>query len=109
VSQSVEEHTGSRIARIRKQRGLTQQGLAMRAHVSKSLLSKVECGQKPASPAFVATCARALGVSTSDLLGQPYAEELRRDRMDALISRFGKGWRTGTSRSTGRRRRARPR
>ncbi|WP_420718449.1 helix-turn-helix domain-containing protein [Streptomyces sp. H51] len=85
----VAEHRGarrrSRIARIRKQRGLTQQGLAIRAHVSKSLLSKVECGQKPASPALVAACARALGVSVSELLGQPYAEELRRDRMDALI------------------------
>ncbi|MFG3316955.1 hypothetical protein ACGF3J_02790 [Streptomyces sp. NPDC048171] len=37
---------------------MTQQGLAMRAH-----LSKAECGQKPASPALVAACARALGVS----------------------------------------------
>ncbi len=91
MSQSIEEHTGARIARIRKQRGLTQQGLAMRAHVSKSLLSKVECGQKPASPALVAACARALGVSTSELLGQPYADELRRDRMDALIQPIREG------------------
>ncbi|MGP2442852.1 helix-turn-helix domain-containing protein [Streptomyces sp. JW3] len=82
---SNEEHTGYRIARVRKQRGLTQQGLAIRAHLSKSLVSKVECGQKPASPALVAACARALGVSTSELLGQPYAEDLRRDRIDALI------------------------
>ncbi|MGW5215689.1 helix-turn-helix domain-containing protein [Streptomyces sp. NPDC004051] len=91
MSQSIEEHTGARIARIRKQRGLTQQGLAMRAHVSKSLLSKAECGQKPASPALVAACARALGVSTSELLGQPYADELRRDRMDALIQPLREG------------------
>lgn len=89
--ENVEEHTGSRIARIRKQRGLTQQGLAMRANISKSLLSKVECGQKPASPALLAACARTLGVSTSDLLGQPYAEELRRDRMDALIQPIREG------------------
>ncbi|MFF3379931.1 helix-turn-helix domain-containing protein [Streptomyces sp. NPDC002680] len=47
------------MARIRKQRGLAQQGLAMRSNISKSLLSKVECGQKPASPALVAACARA--------------------------------------------------
>jgi transcriptional regulator with XRE-family HTH domain len=91
VSQSIEEHVGARIGRIRKQRGLTQQGLAMRAHLSKSLLSKVECGQKPASPALVAACARALGVSTSELLGQPYADELRRDRMDALIQPIREG------------------
>jgi transcriptional regulator with XRE-family HTH domain len=80
-----DEHIGARIARFRKQRGLLQQGLAMRANISKSLLSKVECGQKPASSALVAACARALDVSTSDLLGQPFAEELRRDRLDALI------------------------
>ncbi|MBT2487495.1 helix-turn-helix transcriptional regulator [Streptomyces sp. ISL-96] len=91
MTQSIEEYTGARVARIRKQRGLTQQGLAMRANVSKSLLSKVECGQKPASPALIAACARALGVSTSDLLGQPYAEELRRDRMDALIQPIREG------------------
>ncbi|WP_436789178.1 helix-turn-helix domain-containing protein [Yinghuangia sp. YIM S10712] len=57
----------------------------MRANASKSLLSKVEAGQRPASPALIAACARALGVTTSDLLGQPYADELRRDRLDALI------------------------
>ncbi|MFI1738304.1 helix-turn-helix domain-containing protein [Streptomyces sioyaensis] len=88
---SIEEHTGARIARYRKQRGLLQQGLALRANISKSLLSKVECGQKPASPAFVAACARALNVSTSDLLGQPYADELRRDRMDELIQPIREG------------------
>lgn len=86
-----EAHVGARIARTRKQRGLTQQGLALRAHVSKSLLSKVECGQKPASPSLIATCARALGVSTSDLLGQPFADELRRDQMDALVQPIREG------------------
>lgn len=83
---SADDRTGARIARYRKQRGLTQQGLSMRANVSKSLLSKVECGQKPASQALIAACARALNITTSDLLGQPYIEELRRDRMDALLN-----------------------
>ncbi|WP_055546520.1 helix-turn-helix domain-containing protein [Streptomyces sp. NBRC 110028] len=85
MPQSIEEHTGARIARTRRERGLTQQGLAMRANVSKSLLSKVECGQKPASPSLIATCARALSVTTSDLLGQPYTQELRRERLDEVI------------------------
>ncbi|AEW97418.1 MULTISPECIES: helix-turn-helix domain-containing protein [Streptomycetaceae] len=85
MPQHADEHTGARLARYRKQRGLTQQGLAMRAHISKSLLSKVEAGHKPASPALIAACARALSVTTSDLLGQPYVEELRRDRMDDLV------------------------
>lgn len=86
MPQSGDEHIGARIARYRKQRGLTQQGLALRANVSKSLLSKAECGQKPVSQALIAACSRALGVTTSELLGQPYIEELRRDRMDALLN-----------------------
>lgn len=81
-----DEHTGARIARYRRQRGLTQQGLAMRAHLSKSLLSKVESGQRPASSALIAACARALSVTTSELLGQPYTEDLQRDRLDALLA-----------------------
>lgn len=85
MPQSSEEHTGARIARTRHERNLTQQGLAMRANVSKSLLSKVECGQKPASPSLIAACARALSVTTSDLLGQPYTQELRRERLDEVI------------------------
>ncbi len=88
---NTEVHIGARIAQIRKQRGLTRQGLALRAHISESLLSKVECGQKHASPSLIAACARALGVSTSDLLGQPFAEELRRDRMDALVQPIREG------------------
>ncbi|MBA6437355.1 helix-turn-helix domain-containing protein [Streptomyces sp. GMR22] len=85
MPQSHEEHTGARIARTRRERSLTQQGLAMRANVSKSLLSKVECGQRPASPSLIAACARALSVTTSDLLGQPYTQELRRERLDEVI------------------------
>ncbi|MBI0298084.1 helix-turn-helix transcriptional regulator [Streptomyces sp. PRKS01-29] len=85
MPQSNEEHTGARIARTRRERSLTQQGLAMRANVSKSLLSKVECGQRPASPSLIAACARALSVTTSDLLGQPYTQELRRERLDEVI------------------------
>ncbi|MGP4115229.1 helix-turn-helix domain-containing protein [Streptomyces sp. 4N509B] len=76
---------GARIAELRAKRGLTQTGLAMRAHISKSLLSKVECGQRPASHEMVAACARALGVTPADLLGQPYREELRADELDLLV------------------------
>lgn len=82
---TTDRYIGARIAERRADRDLTQQGLAIRAHVSVSLLSKVECGQKPASPEFVAACARALGVTPADLIGQPYIGELRRDRVDQLI------------------------
>ncbi|MFE7132428.1 helix-turn-helix domain-containing protein [Streptomyces sp. NPDC057638] len=85
MAESSERFIGARIAELRKRRGLTQQGLAMRANISMSLLSKVEVGQKPASPEFVAACARALSVPPADLLGQPYLNELRKDHTDRVI------------------------
>ncbi|RKN43888.1 helix-turn-helix domain-containing protein [Streptomyces hoynatensis] len=82
---SADKYIGARIAGYRRDRGLTQTGLAMRAHVSKSLVSKVECGQRGASPEFIAACGRALGVTPAELLGQPYRDELRADELDLLI------------------------
>lgn len=76
---------GKRIAAIRKQRGLTQHGLAQRAHVSYSCLTKVESGHKAASPTVTAACARALRVAVTDLTGQPYFDSLRRDQLDDLV------------------------
>jgi len=63
---------GRRVAVQRKLAGLTQQQLANRAHVSKSLVSQVERGEVPASAAFTAAVARALGVDVETLTGQPY-------------------------------------
>ncbi len=63
---------GLRIAELRKIHGLTQQALAARANVSYSLLRKVERGERPASPSFIAAIARALGVSVLDITEQPY-------------------------------------
>lgn len=78
-------HIGARIAELRGQRGLTQQGLAMRANISKSLLSKVESGGKPASPSFTAACARALAVPVSRL-ADPLPEASEDDQLRALIA-----------------------
>ncbi len=70
---------GTRVAEERKLRGLTQRQLAERAHVSLSLLRKVEQGTVPASPAFTSATARALGVGPAELLGQPYPRETPTD------------------------------
>lgn len=67
-----DEGIGRRIARRRRARGLTQQGLADRAFVSVSLIQQVETGKKPASPSLVAAAATALHVEPSELYGQPY-------------------------------------
>ncbi|MER7703604.1 helix-turn-helix transcriptional regulator [Kitasatospora sp. NPDC097605] len=79
------EHIGERIAHYRKLRRLTQRELASRAHISYSMLTKVEQGAKPATPAVIAAVARALFVQTADLTGQPYLTELRQDELDVLI------------------------
>lgn len=63
------EGVGARLQRLRKLRGLTQEALANSAHVSASLVRKVEQGTKPPSAAFVAGTARALGVKPSYLYG----------------------------------------
>jgi transcriptional regulator with XRE-family HTH domain len=77
-----EEALGRRIARLRKLHGLTQIGLADRAHISKSLVAQVESGHKPATPSLVAAVAGALRIDVTDLTGQPYrGTDIRSDRI----------------------------
>jgi transcriptional regulator with XRE-family HTH domain len=77
---------GRRIAHARKLRGLTQTGLAGRAHVSKSLIARVESGHKPATPSLIAAVSRALSADVTDLTGQPYrGDTARTDRIHAAI------------------------
>jgi transcriptional regulator with XRE-family HTH domain len=64
---AVDDSVGSRVAEARKLAGLTQTQLAMRAHVSSSLVKKVEQGTVPASPTFISQTARALGLLVTDL------------------------------------------
>ncbi|MGK8487580.1 helix-turn-helix domain-containing protein [Nocardia asiatica] len=64
---------GERTARARKLVRLTQLQLSKKANVSVSLLREVERGAHPASPAFVAAVATALGVNIEDLTGRPYS------------------------------------
>ena len=65
------DRVGTRVAKGRRIRGLTQAALARRMHVSTSLVSQVERGAAPASPAFVVAASRALGVPVGELWNQP--------------------------------------
>lgn len=77
---------GDRIAEHRKLHGLTQAQLSQQAHVSLSLVRKVEQGTAPASPAFVSATSRALGVGVAELLGQPVTPDTPADhRVFAVI------------------------
>ncbi|MFI0366446.1 helix-turn-helix domain-containing protein [Actinomadura sp. 1N219] len=88
-----EDGTGTNIALLRKAAGLTQDQLAQRANVSKSLLSKVEIGDRPASHGLVASVARALRVPIERVHGQPYdaaenATHAPIDELRAVLRRY---------------------
>jgi len=70
-------HVGAAIRTLRLAAGLTQRQLAARANVSLSLLGKVECGDRAATPAFMAAVARALKVPVERLTGQPSPDDRR--------------------------------
>ncbi|WP_129844025.1 helix-turn-helix transcriptional regulator [Streptomyces sp. RFCAC02] len=80
------EGIGTRIQTVRQLRGLTVRELARRAHVSPAQISRVENGQRYASPSIVASVARALSVSVSVLHGQPYIQMLQQDQLDGLLA-----------------------
>ncbi|MFE6284927.1 helix-turn-helix domain-containing protein [Streptomyces sp. NPDC057877] len=80
---------GARIAEVRALRGYSLRELARRAHVSPSMLSRVESGDRPASPAIVSAVSRALGVTIGVLHGQPYIRMLQADQLDQLITPIG--------------------
>ncbi|MGI5143714.1 MULTISPECIES: helix-turn-helix domain-containing protein [unclassified Streptomyces] len=80
-----EDHTGVRIARLRRERHLTQKALSDLSGVPYSTLTKTEQGVLPATPHVVAACARAMRVDVATVVGQPYASELRADELDVLI------------------------
>lgn len=74
------------VAQLRKARGLSQTELADAAAISYSLLQKIEQDTRPATPAVVASLARALGVGAARLNGQPYDQEGdHRDPVHAAI------------------------
>lgn len=80
----MEEGPGANIAVLRKAANLTQRGLATRAQISHSLLTKIETGDRAATHAVIAAIARALRVAPERLLGQPYPDAPHPDAVEAL-------------------------
>lgn len=60
---------GANLAAIRLEHQLTQYQLARAARVSPSLLSKIEVGDRTLTPATAKQVARALGVTTEEVMG----------------------------------------
>src|SRR3712207_7903679 len=67
---------GARVGELRRGGGLTLEGLAERAGVSRAMISKVERGEKNPTLVVAAKVAEGLGVPLSELLG---VEERRGD------------------------------
>ncbi|MFG2882395.1 helix-turn-helix domain-containing protein [Streptomyces sp. NPDC048297] len=81
-----QDHTGVRIARLRRERHLTQRGLADLSGVPYDTLTKIEQNRLSATPHAVACLARAMRVEVATIIGQPYKEDLRADELDVLIA-----------------------
>ncbi|KIF75243.1 hypothetical protein QR77_17555 [Streptomyces sp. 150FB] len=63
---------GENISVLRKARGMGQTKLARLSGISVSYLSKIENGDRPATPPVVAALAKPLRVSTARIYGQPF-------------------------------------
>ncbi|QXE37099.1 helix-turn-helix transcriptional regulator [Streptomyces sp. GMY02] len=63
---------GENISVLRKARGMGQTKLARLSGISVSYLSKIENGNRPATPPVVAALAKPLRVSTARIYGQPF-------------------------------------
>ncbi|MFD0371120.1 helix-turn-helix domain-containing protein [Streptomyces sp. NPDC127114] len=81
-----QDHTGVRIARLRRERHLTQKALAELSGVPYNTLTKIEQNRLAATPHAVACLARAMRVEVSTINGQPYTSDLRADALDVLIA-----------------------
>lgn len=69
---TIAEGMGARLRTVRQLHDLTQAELAIRSGKSKSLISKVEAGQKPGTWDLAVAVARALHVDAAALMGLPY-------------------------------------
>ncbi|MFC8705831.1 helix-turn-helix domain-containing protein [Streptomyces anulatus] len=80
-----QDRPGVRIARLRRERHLTQRGLSDLSGIPYNTLIKIEQGKLEATPYAVARCAHAMNVEVSTIMGQPYKDDLRADELDVLI------------------------
>ena len=66
--QSIEEAVAQRIQEVRKRKGITQEGLAERAHIDRAHMFRIESGKVSITLATLEAVAAALGVRPKDLL-----------------------------------------
>jgi transcriptional regulator with XRE-family HTH domain len=83
VEEVVSGRLGRRVRALRRERGLTLDGLARRSGVSRAMISKLERGEKNPTLVVAAKVAAGLGVSLSQVVGVEERREVvvvRRER-----------------------------
>ncbi|MEV0125752.1 helix-turn-helix transcriptional regulator [Streptomyces sp. NPDC050703] len=80
-----EDHTGVRMARLRRERHLTQRAVSELSGIPYSTYTKTEQGVIAPTPHVVAAFARGMNLEVATVIGQPYVDELRADELDILI------------------------
>ncbi|MFF4401516.1 helix-turn-helix domain-containing protein [Streptomyces sp. NPDC001480] len=80
-----EDHIGVRMARLRRERHLTQRAVTDLTGIPYSTYTKTEQGVIAATPHVIAAFARGLRIEVATVVGQPYADDLRADELDVLI------------------------
>jgi transcriptional regulator with XRE-family HTH domain len=80
-------HMALLIKQLRLERGMNQEMLAAKAGMSRSQLSEIESGKKPANTLRLAAIAKALGVDEKDLFS-PGAESAYESEIHQLMKRM---------------------
>jgi len=70
------EKLGARVRELRRERGLTLQGLAEKSGVSRAMISKLERGEKNPTLVIAARLAEGLEVTLSQLAGMEERREV---------------------------------
>ncbi len=62
-----QEKLGKKVKKLRKQKGLTQEGLAEKLNISRTHMGHIEQGRKSPSLKLLSKLAKALGVKVKDI------------------------------------------
>ena len=84
---SLRKAFGERLRALHKERGLSQEALGQRAHLSGKFLGEVTRGEKSISLDSLYRVAKALGVGMTDLIPSPSKVSPEAERLYALVAR----------------------
>lgn len=87
IEYATPETFGQRLARIRKERGLTQVELAQKVGIIQSIVTSYEVGRLRMHPEMVVRMARALDVTTDELLGNKTSRPLGEGKLTLKVVR----------------------